>query len=172
MNTRRLAILTLALLLALLPGWNTASANESDQAFLQKYRDLYGYTDTTTQMYKPTFLNFVGFTRYLARDSGIADGMIYTLHGSVTPQRVEEYLTYLARFGYAITVDATQDGVRFVEVRNVGAPDMLPRNFRFYRKSSTRQYRRSLRNYLKPAALKKEATRTPGSDAFAKFSTP
>lgn len=132
MHKRWLAILTLTLLLALLPGWNTASANESDQAFLQKYRDLYGYTDTTTQMYKPTFLNFVGFTRYLARDSGIADGMIYTLHGSVTPQRVEEYLTYLARFGYAITVDATQDGVRFVEVRNVGAPVMLPKNFRFY----------------------------------------
>jgi hypothetical protein len=63
-------------------------------AFLQKIpRPVrlqgYGYAGCI----KPTFLNFVGFTRYLARDDGIADGMLYTLHGGVSPQRVEEYLT-------------------------------------------------------------------------------
>lgn len=134
MLRRRFLILTITLLLTLMPPMNESLACDTleDHAFLQKYRDLYGYTDTVNCLYKPTFLNFVGFSVYLARDDGIADGMIYTLHGSVSPQRVEEYLIYLARFGYAITADATREGVRFVEVRNPKAPNMLPKNFRFY----------------------------------------
>ena len=115
-----------------LSGWTLPTDQPKRDEFCAKYQERYGYEDTDTGLYQPTYLNYVGFTRYIARDGGVADGMQYTLHGSVSAQNLEDYIAYLGRFGYDVAFDASQNGVRLLELRNIDTPDYLPVSYRIY----------------------------------------
>ena len=120
----------LALLLALcltVPG--AMAQSNSDEDLDARYREKYGYVDVEGK-HTETCLSYLGFSRFLARDAGEADGMLYTLHGSVSEENVADYLVYLQRFGYVVTLDATQNGTRSIELRNNDTPKYLPKVYR------------------------------------------
>jgi len=122
---RLLAVLTALCLL--LP--TALAEGNPDEDMDTRYREKYGYTEIEGD-YAATYLGYMGFSRFLARDSGGVDGMLYTLHGSVTEDNLTDYLTYLKRFGYTVTLDATQNGTRSVELRNNDSPTYLPKVYR------------------------------------------
>jgi len=127
------AIAAILLGLAIIAAACPALAGAVDSDHLEAYfKAKFGYADTEYYRFSPTMLNYVCFSHYISRDFGVLDDDHYVLYGGVSQQQVTDYIAYLNRFGYRTAFDALQGDTRYVDLRDVDAPDYLPQVFRFY----------------------------------------
>ncbi|HPF86483.1 MAG TPA: hypothetical protein PK537_00350 [Candidatus Limiplasma sp.] len=133
-NRRRflLPVLLAAALLIVCWQGTAALAESSFDHIFDFFIAMTGYAEDAPCPYQPTCLNFVCFSHGIALDSAVLDGDDYVLHGA-DAQDVCEYVEFITRYGYTVVYDTTaEDGVRYVELRDLDAPDYLPRVFRLY----------------------------------------
>lgn len=100
--------------------------------FCNKYRMKYSYDYKNSTPYEPTCLSYVSFTRHVIIDSGVGNGMQYALYGGVSEECLQDYISYISRFGYSVAFDTVQNKIRTIEMRDNNAPSYMPVNFRVY----------------------------------------